>query len=197
MKLEDPSVLPRGMRRFIAYWLRDLAADFDKRGLWALLPTTALLCAGVGVLVAWFADPKFWADLQNAVAFYAAVLAVNAIFLAVCWAAFSRMMDTVGDPEFGGWLRQQRMDGLYGFYIDFIQLVQTLAVASAAGGLLVSIINPLEWAARLALGGTVASSLYAGRWAQGCVRLMQELADHRATYREHLTNVAQLNSRQK
>ncbi len=196
MRLKDPSTLPRGGKRFVAYWLRDLASDFDRRGLWAFIPLSFLICFGLGASVAYFVSPQFWLVLQNAVAFYAAVLAVNAILLAVCWASFSRMMDTVGDPEFGAWLRQHRMDGLYGFYIDYIQLVQTLAVAASATGLLISIINPLEWAAKLALAVTIGCSLYAGRWAQGCVRIMQELADHRATYRDHANNVAPLNSRQ-
>lgn len=176
MRLEDPSTLPRGAKRFVSYWLRDLAADFDRRNAAALIPTTSLICGSVGAAVAWFASPSFWGEIQNAVAFYAAVLAVNAILLAVCWAAFSRIMDTMGDPEFGAWMRHQRLDGLYNFYIDFIHLTQTVAVVCAAGGLLVSIVNPLEWAARLALGATVATSLYAGRWTQGCVRIMQELA---------------------
>lgn len=135
--------------------------------------------------------------MQNAIAFYAAVLAVNAILLAVCWAAFSRMMDTIGDPDFGAWMRQHKMDGYYGFYIDYIQLVQALAVAAAACGLIISIISPLEWAARAALGATVAASLYAGWWAQGCVRVMQELADSRATYREQAANVETINGRQR
>lgn len=197
MRLEDPSTLPRGARRFIAYWLRDLASGFDSRGARALIPTTLLICSSFGALAAWFVNPDFWKVMQNAIAFYAAVLAVNAILLAVCWAAFSRMMDTVGDPEFGSWLRQHGMDGLYGFYIDFIQLVQVLAVGASALGLFISVISPLDWAARGALGVTVATSLYAGRWAQGCVRIMQELADHRATFRDHAANVEPINGRQR
>lgn len=197
MRFEDPSTLPRGARRFIAYWLRDLTSDFDKRGLQALVPTTFLICAVIGALVAWFVSPDFWTQMQNAVAFYAAVLAVNAILLAVCWAAFARMMDTIGDPEFGAWLRQRRMDGYYGFYIDFVQMVQAVAVGASAVGLLISIVNPLELAAKIALGFTVGASLYAGRWAQGCVRVMQELADNRATYRDHTTNVERIDGRHK
>lgn len=196
MRLEDPSTRPRGPKRFIAYWIRDLAADFDRRNAAALIPATALVCIAAGAAAAWFASPKFWGEMQNAIAFYAAVLAVDAILLAVCWAAFSRMMDTIGDPEFGAWMRQQKLDGLYNFYIDFIQLTQAVAVTCAAVGLVISIINPLDWAARLAIGVTVATSLYAGRWAQGCVRIMQELADYRATFRDRPCNVSALNGRQ-
>jgi len=196
MRLEDPSTLPRGFKRFTAYWLRDLASDFDRRGFLALIPVAGLVCIGLGAAAAWFVTPGFWTQVQNALAFYAAALAVNAILLAVCWAAFARMMDTMGDPDFGAWMRQQRLHGLYGFYIDFIHLAQTIAVGASAIGLVLAAMNPAEWAARLAFGATVATSLYAGRWTQGCVRIMQELADHRATFRDRPENVSHLNRNQ-
>lgn len=194
MKLDDPKDLPRGTRRFVAYWLRDLASGFDSRGFWSLVPFTFLICASLGGAVGWFARDALWTEMQNPIALYAAVFAVNAILLAVCWASFARMMDTLGDREFGAWMRLQKLDGLYGFYIDFIQLTQMVAVTAAGAGLVLSVLAVPEWADRAALGVTVGASAYAARWASGCVRIMQELSDYRATFKEQRANVTPMSA---
>jgi hypothetical protein len=114
---------------------------------------------------------------------------VNAILLAVSWAGFARIFETLGDPEFGKWMRQTGLDGYYGFYVDFIQSVQMIAVGTMALGLAVCLTDLNAIYQRIALGLAVGTSLYAGRWATGCIRIMQELSDHRATFRENSQNV--------
>lgn len=193
MRLADPSKMERGPRRFVAYWLRDLAADFDRRGWLAFLPLTFGVCVAVGVAVALRADADLWANMQNAIAFYAAGLAVNAILLAVCWAGFARIFESLGDPQFGSWMRQRGLDGLFGFYVDFIQLTQMAAVAAMGTGLLLSLLEAVPGSVqRGALGVAVCCSLYAARWTAGCVRVMQDLSDHRATYKEAEERVTSL-----
>lgn len=193
MRLADPSQMERGPRRFVAYWLRDLALDFDRRGWPAFIPLTFLSSALIGTTVAIFAKDALWHELQNAIAFYAAGLAVNAILLAVCWAGFARIFESLGDPEFGPWMKQRGFTGLYGFYVDFIQLTQMAAVAAMGCGLLLSMLDQIpNLAQRLALGVAVACSIYAARWTAGCVQVMQDISDHRATFKESMATVASL-----
>jgi hypothetical protein len=155
-----------------------------------LVPLASLTCGLIGALVACFANSELWKDIQNAIAFYAAGLAINAIILAVCWASFARIFDTLGEPEFGGWMRATGMEGYYQFYVDYIQLTQMIAVAAMAGGLITSLLVGVpDWLNRSLFGFAIASSLYAGRWATGCVRVMQELAGHRNTFAEKSGNI--------
>ena len=194
MNLEDPSRLPRGPRRFIAYWIRDLASGFDSRGFLSLIPFTFAVCVAAGLSVGLLARKEFFLDAQTVTGFYTAILALNAILLAVCWSCFSRLLDILGDPEFGSWMRLHKLDGYYGFYIDYVQLTQMLAVGFAVSGLVVTIIQTPDWVHRSVLGGTITASAYATRWAVGCVRLMQEVSDHRATFRDRRQNVSTLPS---
>lgn len=193
MKLADPSEMRRGPRRFVAYLIRDIAQGFDKRGFLALVPVALIVSVGCGVLVARFASPTFWDEMQNVIAFYAAGLAVNAILLAVCWASFARIFETLSDPDFGAWMRLRKLDGYYGWYVDFIHAAQMLAVALMAVGLGASLVSSLPPIVdRVMLGAAIATSVYAARWAAGCVRIMQDLADYRVKFREASPNVATL-----
>ena len=183
MKLRDPSLLPNGPKRFVSYWLRDVVAGFDARGWISLIPLHFLACAAVGVFVGRFADPKLWTEMANGIAFYAAGLAVNAILLAVCWACFARIFETLGDPAFGAWMKHRQLDAYYGFYVDFIQLTQMAAMATMGVGLLAVLLSNFPiWLDRVCLGAAITLSAYAGYWTSGGVRVMRELADLRSQF---------------
>jgi hypothetical protein len=189
MKLADPAALSRGPRRFVAYWLRDLVVSHDERGLWAFLPLRLLICTLVGGGVGYVAEDAFFTDRSDRIAFFAGILAVNAILLAVCWAAFAKIYDTLSDKEFGAWVRHHRAHGYYDFYVEFIQLAQMIAVVIVLFSLVLTIAGGVPpWLSRVALGASIGTSLYAGWWASGCVRIMQELADQRAAYAEFLAD---------
>lgn len=184
MKLLDPDTLPRGPRRFLAYYIRDIAHGHDKRGAWSLIPIKFGVCAAVGAVVGRWANDEIWTNQGDAIAFYGAGLAVSAILLAVCWAAFGKIFETLADPEFGAWLSEKKLSGYYGFYIDFIQLSQMIGVAGMGAGLILALISDLPTIVqRITLGGAVTLSLYAATWTTGCVRVMQELSDHRSSFR--------------
>lgn len=185
MRLKDPSELPRGPERFVAYLLHDLVAGFQKRKWKALFPVALITSAAIGVAVAKFASEAVWSQTSNAIAFYAAGLAVNAILLAVCWAAFSKILDTLADPDFGAWMRHTKVAQYYAFYVDYIHLAQMAAVTSMAAGLFSTLAGGLPYHLdRIILGIAVATSVYAARWATGCVRVMQDLGDYRIKFRE-------------
>lgn len=188
--------MPKGTRRFVTYLLVDFTAGFHKRGWLALIPLTTIASVGAGTLIACYASPKLWEDMANVIALYAAGLAVNAILLAVCWAAFSRIMDILSDDEFGAYMRHIKMAQYYGFYVDFIHIAQMLAVAAMAAGLFSSLVGGLRFDLdRIILGLAVGFSVFAARWAAGCVEIMQQLSDYRVTFRQLDAQVTSLHSR--
>lgn len=189
MKLRDPESIPAGPRRFAAYWLRDLAANLDHRGWIALIPLHSSVCVALGAILAIYARDQLWQEMQNIIALYAAGLAVNAILLAVSWAGFSRILDIMGDAEFGTWLRRHSLFGYFRFSIDFIQIVQMLAVGGMAAGLGICLTPLPDVYQRVALGFATASSLYAGWWAVGTVRIMQDISNHRSSFNNAPRNV--------
>lgn len=196
MRLPDPSSMPKGPRRFVTYLLVDFATGFHKRGWFALVPLTTIFSVSAGILVATYASPKLWDDMSNVIALYAAGLAVNAILLAICWAAFSRIMDILSDEEFGGYMRHIKMAQYYGFYVDFIHLTQMFAVAAMAAGLFSSLVGGLRFDLdRVILGLAVGSSVFAARWATGCVEIMQQLSDYRVQFRKLDGQVTTLHGR--
>lgn len=183
MKLQDPSSLPRGARRFVAYWLQDIAFSFEKRGFGSLIPIRLLICAGIATAITYKVDPKFLNDRASCIALYAAILTLNAILLAICWGAFAKIFDAMSDPKFGKWLRRRNMDGYYGFYIEFIQLTQMLALSIATFSLAFSIMEYIPTiVSKTLLGMTFGSTLYAGIWSSGGVRVMQDLSDYRSKF---------------
>ncbi|MCR5878413.1 hypothetical protein [Phenylobacterium sp. J367] len=197
MKLAEPSTLPRGARRFVAYWLQDTAYRFHKHGFRTLIPVRTIVCVAIGAAVGMHANKVTLADTQTMVAVYAAVFTVNAILLAICWGAFSKMFDILSDQDFGAWLRRRRMDGYYSFYIEFIQLMQMLAVATAAVALILSLLAGIpEWALHAALAAVATTSSYAAWWASGCVHIMQDLGDSRSAYLDRRDEVHEMRPQQ-
>lgn len=187
--------MPKGARRFVTYLLVDFAAGFHKRGWPALIPLTVIASVGAGTLIAYNASPKLWHDMANAIALYAAGLAVNAILLAICWAAFSRIMDILADEEFGAYMRHIKMAQYYTFYVDFIHLAQMLAVGAMAVGLFSSLVGGLMFGLdRIILGLAIGFSVFAARWATGCVEIMQQLSDYRVKFRQLDAQVTSLHS---
>lgn len=183
MRLKDPSDYPAGASRFVAYWLHDVVVGFQKRGFTSLIPWRPLVSGAVGFAAARYIAVENLAKPEVMIAAYAAMLTINAILLAVCWSAFAKIFETMGEERFGSWLRRNGLAGYYGWYVDFIHAVQMLAVVAAATSLIVSLMGGLpEIVPRLALGLAVGLSVLASWWAMGCVRLMRDLSDHRATF---------------
>ncbi len=183
MRLKDPAEYPAGPRRFVAYWLQDVIIGFQKRGFLSFIPFRLLVCSAIGLAVARYIPSSNLAKPEIMIVAYAALLTLNAILLAVCWAAFAKIYETMGEERFGGWLRRNGLAGYYGWYVNFINVVQMLAVGATATALILSLMEGfVEIVPRSALGMSVGLSVLASSWAMGCVRLMQDLSDHRATF---------------
>lgn len=183
MIIQDPSKLPRGARRFLTYLLQDTAYGVAKRGLLSLLPIRMIACAAIGTFASAKLSEKFIADLSIPVAFYAAILTLNAILMAVCWGAFAKIFDATTDPKFGQWMRLRKLDSYYEFYTDYIHLSQMIATATAAIALTASILSDIPYVITASLFGfTVGSTAYAAWWSFGGVRIMQDISEQRAKY---------------
>lgn len=183
MIIQDPSTLPRGARRFLTYLLQDTAYGIAKRGLRSLVPLRMIACGVIGTFASAKLGGKFASDASIPVAFYAAVLTLNAILMAVCWGAFAKIFDATTDPKFGQWMRLRKMDSYYEFYTDYIHLTQMIATTTAAAALVTSVLSNIPYVVTASLFGfTVGSTAYAAWWSFGGVRIMQDISEQRAKY---------------
>jgi hypothetical protein len=160
--------------------------DGLQRGFGRVVPWLALVCAGVGGGFAYFAqsslfDVTQWGTLG---AIYGGLLTFNGITLALGWTTIGRVYDTVSKAEFSRFLRASGLLNTYLFYISLIHTVQVLSATAAVAGM-VSFVLPLPpFADRTILGGVIATTLYAIRWAAGSARIVKDLAWHYATFDE-------------
>lgn len=184
MKLEDPSELPAGPRRFVAYFLQSTIYRFQKRGFYTLLPLRVAGCAALGWYVGSHTNSATLGEADVILVVYAAALTFNAILLAICWAAFAKIFDVMSENDFGTYLHRTKMDGHYGIYVEYIHLVQMIALAAVAGSIVLFVVPAPAWLSRWALGVSVGFSLYAAIWASGSVRIMRDLSDLRTTFAE-------------
>lgn len=183
MNIQDPQNLPRGARRFLTYLLQDTAYGIAKRGVLSLIPLRMIICGLIGTLASAKLGEKFTNEPSISVAFYAAVLTLNAILMAVCWGAFAKIFDSITDPKFGQWMRLRKIDSYYEFYIDYIHLAQMIATITAATALTVSVLSGIPYfITALLFGFTIGSTGYAGWWSFGGVRIMQEISEQRAKF---------------
>jgi len=178
----DPTKTRRGAKRFVEYFLLDLAQSLNRRGLLALVPWKFIICAAVGAAVGVYVEPTIFTDRGVAVAVFSALLTFNAILFAVCWGAFGRIYDILREDGFGDWLREKRMTGYYEFYVEFIQLTQMLASVAAGVGLALVVVQVPTAVMAGALGVAVACAAYAVWWTTGCVHVMQDLFEQRGKW---------------
>lgn len=168
------------------------AGEIKQYGKRAAVPFWLLAFALVGGFVAWAVPARFFGDNPDftggRIALFAAVLTFNALMLALCWSSFAKIFEALQAPGFGAYVRQKNMLEMYEFYVDFIHYLQVIAAAVALVGLFIAI-----WAAsdfppwlgylgRISIAMTIASSLYAMRYAVGSVRLMRDLVRLRLDY---------------
>jgi len=109
-------------------------------------------------------------------AFYAGVLAFNAITMALSWSSISKILEITSQKGFSGYLQSAGMLDSYSFYVSFIHLVQVVAcvLTLVAFVVLFAPINDALWK-QLSLGASLSYTLYALRWSVGAVRVVKDL----------------------
>jgi hypothetical protein len=168
----------------------------------AIIPYWALLGAAIGSVIAYFQPDEIWLHSDTAVTIFVGMLTINGLLLALCWSAFSRIHELiVSSPGFAVFLRQANLFNTYLFYIDYVQAAQLLAVITSGTALLTATIHsiPIFWS-RILFAATIATTIYAIKYAVNAVTVMHDLVWQKAKFEEQEQeaprNVVKIPSRQ-
>jgi hypothetical protein len=184
---------PQKRPSFIDSWLTDVREDYRRYGASALVPWLALVCicfgAGVSLLVP---ETEFWARAEVSVVFFTAALTINGLLLALSWGSFAKIYELASEPKMASFLRRRDLLKSYIFQVDFIHFAQVAAVSWSGAALIlcvvghlphaVSAVIPLLILQKISLAGSIASTIYALRYALGAVRIMQDLVWYAAYF---------------
>jgi hypothetical protein len=171
---------------FIEAWLADLQDDVRRYGKRKLIPWAALLSCAMGAGVALLVpDEHFWAKPEVSVVFFTAAVTINGLLLALSWGSFAKIYELASEPSMAAFLRRHNLLNTYIFHVDFIHYAQVVALSCSGVALILCVIGHLPHAIsdyvsllflqKASLASSVASSIYALKYALGAVHLMQDL----------------------
>ena len=178
VKTDRPIERPDFVRDLLADW----AEAWERRQWLGLLPWKIAVCAVPGFLVAHFMPVEFWGTpgiARNA--FFAALVTVNGLLLALGWNSFAKIYELCASGSFGEYLRRKGMVRRYLFLIDYIQTVLVVAIVITVMGFALTLFGALPlWSQRIGLGATIWWTGYALVYATGGVRMARDLMWYRA-----------------
>jgi hypothetical protein len=171
---------------FIEAWLADLQDDVRRYGKRKLVPWAALLSCAIGIGVALLVpEEHFWVKPEVSVVFFTAAVTINGLLLALSWGSFAKIYELASEPSMAAFLRRHNMLNTYIFHVDFIHYAQVVALSCSGIALILSVVGHLPPAIsgyvsllvlqKISLATSIASSIYALKYALGAVHLMQDL----------------------
>lgn len=180
--MQDPKLRPG----FLESWLQDLLDDNKQYGAKAIVPWSALSCLALASFVAWLIpEYGFWDKPEISMVFFTAILTLNGLLLALSWSSFGKIYEIASRPVIAKFLRTNGLLNSYIFHVDFIHYAQVFALGASAVALVACVIDavpsPLDnfisilLIRRTVLVVSIASAIYALKYALGAVRIMQDL----------------------
>lgn len=182
--------------RFLRAYFDEIGKEIDERSWLAVIPFTLIVCAVLSGAVAYFIPDRFWDDgkWEPAIAFYAGLLAFNALVLTLGWAAFARIYDVLMRGDFGRYLAKNNLLSPYIVHITYMHAFQILAALSAVIGLSLLCVDGMPiLAERAILGTTLTFTIYAIKQAFGAVGVMNDLVWQAAYYEVNKPQLGQSN----
>lgn len=170
---------------FIECWFDDTKASGKNRGWFVtLVPWTVGSCAALSAAASYFTPVTFFfpSNWDVSATVLTGLLAFNALTLALAWGAIGRIYESVSQPGFSSYLRAGGVLATYLFYISYIHLTQVTAALVSLVTLVVLFMPVPLLCHQILFGMTLATTLYALRWALGAVTVVQDLSWHFATY---------------
>lgn len=163
---------------FLTSYLDSLSASVEKRGVWAVIPYWLALCVALGAVISFYIPDHFWSEekLDVSVPVYAAFLTLNGLVLALSWSAFSRVYESLSEPNLLKVLVKHELLNGYVFYLGYVNASQIASVLSSIAGLSILILELSDHNFnRLALTLTIGTSVYAIKQASHAVTVMHDL----------------------
>lgn len=185
--------------KFLPSYLELVRLESERSGWRALIPTTFLVCVGIGAISAYFIPDIFWSDdkWDISTAVYGGLLAFCGLILALGWNAFSRMYELLFQGDFGAYLQEKKLLNHYLTHISFMHLVQLAAIAFSGVGLITVLVDvPSIWIDRVIFASAIAFTIYGLKQAADAVSAMNDLAWQASYFQRHsLSQSAQQNVR--
>ena len=175
-------------------WLDNIKGTWQKHGVVGLVPWWVLLFLIVGGGASLLTPLHFYETPDLSIPFYVGILTVDGLFLAFSWSSFIKIYEAAAAPKFANYLRRNGLLTRYFFHVDYIHITQVGAVIVAAASLVLTIINGVPgWGHRICFALTIATLLYALRYALGAVRIMQDIVWYRAIFDSSLNETKIVN----
>jgi hypothetical protein len=171
---------------FLASYFEEMRQKAREHGWRAIIPYWAIIGGAIGSLTAYFQPNEIWLHPDTAVTIFVGMVTINGLLLALCWGAFARIHELiVSSPGFSSFLRQANLFNTYLFHIDYVQATQLLAVSVSGTALLTATISsiPTLWL-RVLLAATIATTIYAIKYAANTVTVMHDLVWQKAKFEE-------------
>lgn len=170
---------------FLQSLLDSWQLSLDQKRPFDLIPYWLLISTGVAVAVAYQLPTEFWDTKQEVgAALMGAVLTFNGIVMALSWSAFAKIYEIIGAGSFAAHLRKHRLLNHYLHFVAWCQGSQVLAISCTASSILSFwLLEP--WASRVAVGASIASTIYAVRQGVSTSEAMQDLIWRKSEFDEH------------
>lgn len=164
-------------------WLDNIKSAWRKRGIIGIIPWWIIIFLAMGGFSSYLATKEFYNRADLSIPFYVGILTVDGLFLAFSWSSFIKIYEAAGAPDFGLYLRDNGLLTKYFFHVDYIHITQVGAVICAASSLTITTFRGVpRLGQHIAFAMTIATLLYALRYALGAVRIMQDIVWYRAVY---------------
>lgn len=177
---------PQRRPGFLESWLDDIRDDIGRYGSRKVVPWTALACALIGFATTSYVPKEhFWDKPEISVVFFTAAVTINGLLLALSWGSFAKIYEIASEPRLAKFLRRHRQLNGFIFHVDFIHYTQVSALSMSGLSLILCVVENLPerltsvitllTMQKISMGLSVATSIYALRYALGAVRMMQDL----------------------
>lgn len=184
---------PQKRPSFINSWLTDIREDYLRYGAKSLVPWSALACIGIGAGVSLLVPKEhFWEKPEVSVVFFTAAVTINGLLLALSWGSFAKICELASEPKMASFLRRHDMLKSYIFHVDFIHAAQVAALSLSGVALIMCVIDHLPHLItdivsllilqKISLAGSIASTIFALKYALGAVQIMQDLVWYSAYF---------------
>ena len=186
-------VEPTKRLSFLEAWLDDLQDDLHHYGKHKLVPWAALVCVCIGAVVSIIVPiDHFWGKPEISIVFFTAAVTINGLLLALSWGSFAKIYEIASEPKLAAWLRRHNLLNRYIFHVNFIHYAQVVALSWSGVALVLCVVEHIPHSIesvvslltlqRISLAGSVASTIYALKYALGAVTIMQDLVWYSAHF---------------
>lgn len=174
-------------REFPNFWesfAEGLVLSAKRIGVLAYIPWYLALCAGLSVTFAVALQFEFAPSVSatDAIAALSAMVIVGGLLIAVSVACMTQIYTSVADPQFGDYLKTEKVLDQFLFWPQLTLLIQIIFVACAVASIFVSLTTDSVFIRLVTLSTTTGLLLYVATKTWNLVDTLRLLSWHRQEY---------------